>query len=151
MKQLKLIFTFLICVIIASPGICSKVVLKDISGQKISFDSLKGKWVLINYWASWCQPCLEEIVELNRFYNKNKNNVALFAVNFDLLPLSNQIALIKKYKINYPSLQHDPAKALHLGEIRGVPATFVFNPQGNLSTTLYGGQTEKSLKNAIHF
>lgn len=149
MKPFQLILTFLVCLAMSSQGICSKVILKDTRGQKISFDSLKGKWVLINYWASWCQPCLDEIAELNRFYNKNKDEVALFAVNFDALPLSSQMALIKKYKINYPSLQRDPASALNLGEIRGVPATFVFNPQGNLSTTLYGGQTEKTLKSVV--
>nr|WP_245614214.1 TlpA disulfide reductase family protein [Legionella massiliensis] len=141
--------SFLLYISVLSHAFCSTVFLKDVTGQIIPFDSLKGKWVLLNYWASWCQPCLDEIVELNHFYKKNKDKVALFAVNFDLMPLPSQIALIRKYKISYPSLQFDPARALDLGDIRGVPATFVFNPDGKLSTTLYGGQTEKSLKEAI--
>lgn len=147
MKQLK--YLFLIGLAFSNYSFCSKAILKDVSGQVIPFDSLKGKWVLINYWASWCQPCLDEINELNRFYNKNKGRVALFAVNFDLLPLKSQIALIRKYKIAYPSLQYDPGRALDIGEIRGVPATFVFNPEGTLSTALYGGQTAKSLSQAL--
>jgi thiol-disulfide isomerase/thioredoxin len=149
MKQLKYALLTLIALTFSSYGFCSKAVLKDVRGETISFDSLKGKWVLINYWASWCQSCLDEISELNRFYKKNKTKVALFAVNFDLLPLPSQIALIKKYRIAYPSLQYDPGRSLNIGEIRGVPATFVFNPEGKLSSALYGGQTEESLNQAV--
>lgn len=140
------IFVFLLT---ATSGYSSNVILRDISGHTIPFDSLKGKWVLINYWASWCQPCIDEITELNRFYKKSNDKVALFAVNYDALPLSHQLALIRKYKISYPSLRHDPARDLELGDIRGVPATFVFNPEGKLQGALYGSQTLKSLNQAI--
>ena len=125
-------------------------VLQDMSGQKISFSDLQGKWVLINYWASWCQTCIDEIPVLNNFYEKNKNNnVALFAVNYDALPIDMQQKLIKQFDIRFPSLIKDPSNALQLGDIRGVPVTFVFNPQGQLSDTLYGGQTLNSLKDAL--
>ncbi len=120
--------------------------LQDLSGNKISFSELHGKWVLINYWASWCQTCIDEIAELNQFYKQSKNNnVVLYAVNYDALPLDMQQQLIEQFDIKYPSLQQDPARALRLGHIRGVPVTFVFNPEGQLSNTLYGGQTAESL------
>ena len=89
-----------------------------------------------------------KLSELNHFYKNNKAKVALFAVNYDRAPLASQIALIRKYKINYPSLQFDPAPALGLGHINGVPATFIFDPNGKLHTTLYGPQTIASLKRA---
>lgn len=127
----------------------ANVILTDMNGQKISFADLKGKWVFINYWASWCQPCLDEISELNRFYETRKDKVALFAVNYDALPLAEQMKLIKQYSISYPSLRYNPGRALHLGDLRGVPATFVFNPAGEWSDTLYGGQTLATLNRAI--
>lgn len=124
--------------------------LQDMSGHKISFSELKGKWVLINYWASWCHSCIDEIPELNRFYEKNKlKNVALFAVNYDAIPLHMQQKLIKQLDIRYPSLTEDPATTLQLGDIRGVPVTFVFNPEGELTDALYGGQTRQSLQRAL--
>ncbi|MBA2651214.1 MAG: TlpA family protein disulfide reductase [Tatlockia sp.] len=150
MKRFNLILSLLFCLAISGYSYSAPIVLKDIRGQTINFESLKGKWVLINYWASWCQPCVDEIAELNQFYKKNKEKAELFAVNFDLVPLPSQIALIRKYKINYPSLQYDPARVLGLGRIIGVPATFVFNPQGKLIATLYGGQTQESLNQAIN-
>ncbi|ASQ47489.1 TlpA family protein disulfide reductase [Legionella clemsonensis] len=127
--------------------LASNTILKTIDGEQIAFSSLKGKWIFINYWASWCQPCLDEIHELNRFYQSQHSKAALFAVNYDMLPPAQQLELVKKYNIRYPSLL-DPAKQLGLGSIPGVPATFVFNPQGKLNEILYGPQTVRSLKQA---
>ncbi|KTC64791.1 thiol-disulfide oxidoreductase ResA [Legionella adelaidensis] len=125
-------------------------ILQELNGQEIPFSSLKGKWVFINYWASWCQPCLEEIPELNRFYKQHKNNknVAIFAVNFDAPPIEEQKSLIEEFGIRYPALQKDPADELRLGLISGVPVTFVFNPEGKLMGRLFGGQTSNDL-NAV--
>ncbi|CEG55504.1 TlpA disulfide reductase family protein [Legionella fallonii] len=126
------------------------VLLKDTHGQSTSFSALKGKWVLINYWASWCQTCVDEIPEFNRFYKRHKEeSVALYAVNFDALPLFQQRNLIKRFNINYPNLLKDPSNELRLGDITGVPVTFIFNPQGRLVKTLYGGQTAKTLEQVI--
>lgn len=147
--RLKLTLSLFFCLFFISQSYGGPIVLKQINGQQIPFNSLKGKWVFINYWASWCQPCLDEIKELNAFYQSQKEKIALFAVNYDMLPLDEQQGLIRKYQIKYPSLQNDPASALGLGDIRGVPATFVFNPQGVLSTILYGGQTLHKLNAAM--
>ena len=142
------IFLSIICLFFAT-SVSASPVLEDMSGQKVSFSDLQGKWVLINYWASWCQSCIDEIAELNHFYETKKNNVVLFAVNYDALPIDMQQQLIEQFDIRYPSLQHDPGRSLQLGSIRGVPVTFVFNPEGKLSNTLYGGQTAESLKEAL--
>jgi len=126
------------------------VLLKDTLGNTIPFSSLKGKWVLINYWAGWCKTCIDEIPELNRFYQKHEqDSVVLFAVNYDGLPVHQQKKLIQKFNIQYPSLASDPALALGLGDIIGVPVTFVINPQGELVDTLYGGQDIKTLDTVI--
>lgn len=122
------------------------VTLQDVNGHKIPFSALQGKWVLINYWASWCEPCLAEIPELNRFYEENKHkNVVLFAVNYEGLSPATQKKLIREVGIRYPSL-NDPAEVLQLGDIRGVPVTFIFNPEGQLARALYGGQSARGLK-----
>ncbi len=137
----------LLCVL--SINAYSNALLTELGGKKIEFTSLQGKWVMINYWASWCQPCLDEIHELNTFYQHNHDKVALFAVNYDNFSTGKQARLVQKYNITYPSLREDPAKSLALGDLVGVPATFVFNPQGVLVNTLYGGQTLDSLNHAI--
>ncbi|MDP3268484.1 MAG: TlpA disulfide reductase family protein [Legionella sp.] len=128
----------------------AEIMLKDTQGQDIPFSTLKGKWVFINYWAGWCQTCLDEIPQFNQFYSQHKNDpVALFAVNYDELPLFQQKNLIRRFNISYPSLINNPARELDLEDIRGVPVTFVFNPEGALVKTLYGGQTAATLNKVI--
>ena len=149
MRALKSVFTILI-VLLCSTSTQAETMLHNLQGEDIALSSLKGKWVFINYWASWCQPCLDEISELNRFYEDNKtNNVAVFAINYDSMPQNMQKRLVRQFDIRYPSLNHTSAADLNLGNITAVPVTFVFNPQGELSTTLYGGQTHASLSKVI--
>lgn len=137
---------FLLLILSMTTQSClAEVVLQRLDGQRIPFNTLKGKWVFINYWASWCAPCLEEIPFFNRLSEENKHSVAVFAVNFDAVGHGEQQRLIQKYKLHYPSLSSDPAKALQLEDIRGVPVTFVFDPKGTLKTTLYGGQSYDNL------
>lgn len=145
MRRLALLLLLLPGLSLATP-----VLLTTLDGQQTPFTQLQGKWVLINYWASWCQPCIDEISELNRFYQQNSDKIALFAVNYDGLPRDEQTRLLKKFRIHYPALASDPGPDLGLGDIRGVPVTFVFDPQGHLSDTLYGGQTLAHLNEAIN-
>lgn len=126
------------------------VALEDIHGHKIPLASLHGKWVFINYWASWCGPCLDEIHEFNHFYANKQADVAVFAVNFDSTSLPKQRQLAEDYAIQYPSLNPRSLQSLHLDDISVVPVTYVFDPNGNLNTTLYGGQKEKDLQALIN-
>ena len=119
-------------------------------GETLTLSSLHGKWVYINYWANWCQPCLDEISAFNQFYDAYKNkNIAVFGVNYDGLPINEQLALIKHVGLHYPSLTTDPAEALALGDIRAVPVTFIFNPEGKLHDVRYGKQTTESLSDML--
>ncbi|QDP71575.1 TlpA family protein disulfide reductase [Legionella israelensis] len=145
---MKKMLTVLFLVMI-STSLFAEPVLKKLKGENISFSSLKGQWVFINYWASWCESCIGEIPALNQFAKENKKRATVFAVNYDALPANQQLSLVRQYNILYPSLQNDPAKELKLGDIRGVPVTFVFDPQGRLVETLYGPQSVNSLNRIL--
>jgi len=121
------------------------------SNGEISFSSLKGRWVFINYWASWCHPCLDEIPVLNRFYTAHLNEpIALFAVNYDGFTKKEQRDVTLQLHIKYPRIEEDPSNILNLGDIRNLPTTFVFNPKGQLHDVLYGAQTIQSLNTYYH-
>jgi thiol-disulfide isomerase/thioredoxin len=124
--------------------------LKDVDGKVFEFADLKGKWVVLNYWASWCHPCTKEIPELNAFYDKYKGkSVAVFGVNYDQVSPEEVKSLMKKMAMHYPNLAGDPATVLGLGDIPGIPVTFIFNPQGQLVDKLMGEQTVKSLEATV--
>jgi thiol-disulfide isomerase/thioredoxin len=148
MQQLKLVLYFIIMSFSWST-VFADILLTTSDGTSIGFSSLRGRWVLINYWANWCHPCLAEINQLNRFYESHKDSVALFAVNIDMPSPKKLQRLIMKLGIHYQSLANDPSGLLQLGAISGVPLTFIFDPQGQLHETLYGPQTVKTLTQAI--
>lgn len=144
----KIAYIGLACLLFGLQSVSQAAVeLEDLNGNKISMASLHGKWVFINYWASWCGPCLEEISELNHFYaTKHPEKVAVFAVNFDASSVTKQRELAQEHDIQYPSLNRRSLHALHLDDISVVPVTYVFDPNGHLNTTLYGGQTEENFQ-----
>lgn len=125
------------------------IILKDIYNNNINFSTYKGKWVLINYWASWCEPCVNEISEFNKINRQKDNNIAIFAVNFDQLSTYEQQQLAKKFAIQYPSIQQESLAPMNLGDIAIVPTTFVFDPNGKLATKIFGGQTINSINKII--
>lgn len=124
----------------------AEVVLEPFDSKPVTLSSLKGKWVYLHYWASWCPPCLKEIPIYNSFYKQVQNApVALFAVNYDWVEPDVQRALMNKYKIKFPALRTDPSEVLGLSDVSVLPATYIYNPEGKLIKVLYGSQTLASL------
>ena len=122
---------------------------QDNQGKVIQFSKLRGKWIIINYWATWCHACIEEIPQFNVFYKKNKNKVIVFGVNYDLLSGNRLKKAIKKWNITYPVLTQDPSQRLHLKLPDVIPVTYIITPEGRLFKRLLGPQTEKTLATAI--
>lgn len=126
------------------------VVLHDAAGISYPLNNYPGKWIVINYWASWCEPCYEEIPQLNAFYRHHHTQVLLFGVNYEHLEARQLAALATKMQISYPVLASDPAAIFAIGDVPNLPATYIINPEGKVVKTLYGKQTEKSLSLALN-
>lgn len=120
----------------------------DISGQAIDFSSFKGKWVVINYWAGWCKPCLREIPELN-LLAKDHSNIVVLGVSFDPMPLQKIQHFVALHKIKYRVLDSLSLKSVGIDYVKALPATFVFDPQGNLVQSIYGEVTEQKITQLI--
>ncbi len=109
---------------------------------------LRGRWVVINYWAEWCKPCIKEIPELNELAREYPD-VAVVGVNFDGAEgeeLANQISQLG---IAFPILAEDPAARLGIPRPAVLPTTLILDPQGKLAHTLVGPQTLESLVQAV--
>lgn len=121
----------------------------DNTSSELNLEKFHGKWVFINYWASWCESCKLEIPELNAFAKKHAGNVVFFGVNYDGLEGSALKRAIAQSHITFTVLTDDPKESLKLGPVNAVPTTFVFDPQGNLVDTLLGPQSQTSLEKII--
>lgn len=121
----------------------------DNNNKTIHSTDWKNKWLIINYWADWCEPCAKEVVELNRFYHQKPTNVMLIGVNPSNLPVPVLKAAILKMHIDFPVLLSNPQRELTLPQLEVIPTTFIINPQGKLVKKLYGPQTAEGLRAAI--
>ena len=133
---------FLIIFLIFS---CSEPDLLVFEKKGLNIEDLKGKWVIYNYWADWCPPCIKEIPELNNLQFNFPNELKVFLINFDMLDGEELTQQLKKFNVRVDSLITDPSSIYNWTIPENLPVTFIVNREGNLEHTLVGPQTEKEI------
>ena len=128
---------------------CQKNNVEVFNGTNTSIDKLNGNWIVVNYWADWCAPCIKEIPELNEFADEN-NDAVVYTFNFDQLEVDDLKPIAKKFNIEVPSLLTHPRDIWGISTPPAVPATFFINPNGEISLSLFRPQTKDEL-NSIFF
>jgi thiol-disulfide isomerase/thioredoxin len=118
---------------------------RDTSRQgELDLESLRGQWLVINYWAQWCKPCIHEIPELNALDSRYPE-VTVLGVNYDGLTGEELARQVETLKIAFPILSADPAALLGIERPVVLPTTLIIDPRGALRDTLVGPQTLLSL------
>jgi cytochrome c biogenesis protein CcmG/thiol:disulfide interchange protein DsbE len=105
--------------------------LKNIDGEEVSLSDYKGKIVFINFWATWCPPCREEVpafVELQEEFGKD--TLVILGISLDQGDLSVVPKFAKDYNINYEVLYGDANVVRKYGGITGIPTTFIVDRDG---------------------
>lgn len=121
------------------------------NGRVLSSSEFSNKWIIVNYWADWCDSCMEEIPELNKFYKNNQGkNMIIVGVNYDRLENPGLQQAIQRAGILFPVLQEDPASKWRLSEVTVLPTTFIINPDGDVVRKIIGPNTEQSLLKIVH-
>jgi len=125
-------------------------VLADLSGNPVHLSDFRGKWVVVNYWATWCGPCREEMPELDAFYQAHKDSDAVvLGVNLEDVKRKTLEQFLKKIPVSYPILPDHASDSGPLGPIPGMPTTYVVSPQGEIAAWQVGGITRKLLENFL--
>ncbi len=128
---------------------CQNNDIEIFNGSDTNLNKLNGNWIVINYWADWCAPCIKEIPELNEFAKEN-NDLLVFTFNFDQLDEDDLKPVAKKFNIEVPSIITHPRDIWGIQTPPAVPATFFINPNGDLALSLFRPQTKDDL-NRIFF
>jgi len=124
--------------------------MPDLKGVERQLSEFRGKWVVLNFWATWCPPCLKEIPELVEFHEQNQDkNAVVVGVDFEDIPLDELVEFTESYFMNYPILRTKPTAKTAVGVISGLPTTFLISPEGKLVARQSGPVTAKMIEEFI--
>ncbi|NWG39164.1 MAG: TlpA family protein disulfide reductase [Hydrogenophilaceae bacterium] len=119
--------------------------LTDSTGKIHKLSQYKGKWVLVNFWATWCPPCLAEIPDLNDLHEDKKSNVAVFGIALQYANPKQVIDFAEGLMVSYPIVLGNPKIASQIGPVDGLPTTYLYNPHGKLVAHQLGPITKEAV------
>jgi thiol-disulfide isomerase/thioredoxin len=121
-----------------SPGLAPDFTLKTFDGQEITLSQLKGKVVLLDFWATWCTPCRESIPHLIQLYkNYRESGFELIGMNVDRGDLEVVRRYIQSMDIPYPIVT-TPEEVVRAYRVTGIPATFLIDKEGKIQEKMVG-------------
>ena len=126
--------------------------LTDIKGNVFTEKNTRGKYLVVNFWATWCTPCLKEIPTFVKFYNDNSDHVEILGLDFEPVNLLVIDEFIERFSINYPLVlfnDKNDSEYSNFGDIVGMPTTQIYDPKGELLHTFMGEITIEDLNKFI--
>jgi peroxiredoxin len=110
-----------------------------LDGKKVSLSDYKGKVVLVNIWATWCPPCVDEMPSMEKLYQKFKGqNFEILAVSIDGPGLKAVRPFMKKSSLTFPALIDSEGAIKTVYGISGIPESFIIDKQGFLIKKIVG-------------
>ena len=127
-------------VLIKNPKIYEDVVFMDINQKNVNLDDFKGKLIILNFWATWCAPCREEMPSLDDLQiNTKLNNLKIFPINIGQEDISKSKIFFKELNIKNLDIYIDaPTTLAKKFSLRGVPTTIIFNKEGKEFARIMG-------------
>lgn len=121
-----------------------------LDGKTFDLAAQKGKWVIVNFWATWCSPCIKEMPDISAFVASRTKDVAAIGLAWEDTDKAEVAEFVKAHPVSYPlaqvDLDHPPAD---FDTPRGLPQTYLIAPDGHVAKTFTGPLTGDDLAKAI--
>ena len=119
--------------------------LKDLNGKRVGIKQFKGKIVLLNFWATWCAPCKEEMPSMEVLHRQFRDkNFALLTVSVDYGGVKSVQEFINKHQYTFPVLLDPKCEIFDLFKVKGIPTTFLVDKKGKMIGKAIGPRDWKS-------
>lgn len=140
----------LACLLFATAAPAVNMPLTTIEGKQFNLEQYQGQWVVVNYWATWCPPCIVEMPELQDFHDAHKDTDAIvIGINTELIGKQQLLNFLDDYFITYPIFVAGPTQKSELGLIPGLPTTFLVTPEGEVVARQVGPVTRDMIEQFI--
>ena len=124
--------------------------LTTLSGEQQQLSDYRGRWVIVNYWATWCPPCRKEMPELDLFHeNHHETDAVVLGINYEKISDEELRQFIDKQFLSFPMYRQPVNHATPFGRLNGLPTTFVISPDGVPVAVETGGITADMLEHFI--
>ncbi|TKC19562.1 TlpA disulfide reductase family protein [Robertmurraya kyonggiensis] len=122
--------------------------LTTLAGEKISSEELKGKRVLLNFWATWCPPCKEEMPDMQKMYEEYKDeDVVVVGVNVTSTEKNREDVqeFAQKHQLTFPILMDEIGEVTHQYEILSFPTTYFIDSDGVIRSKVIGALSKEKM------
>ncbi len=125
--------------------------LPGMDGKSHRLSDHRGKWVAVNYWATWCPPCRKEMPELEQFHRDDPTRAVVLGVNMEDVDEARLRAFVERYELTFPILRAGPRPHQRelVGPVDGLPTTYLVAPSGQVVAREVGGVTAEGLHRFI--
>jgi len=123
--------------------------LQQLGGGEVSLSDFRGEWVVVNYWATWCTPCLKEIPDLSELH-KERSDLTVLGLAFEDLEDSDFAEFLEDFDVSYPVLKVDVYQPPEpFGAPRALPTTIILDKQGRAVKAFLGPVTREAIEGFI--
>jgi thiol-disulfide isomerase/thioredoxin len=145
----QFVFTIIFAlVLLSAPVRADSFNVTDLNGKAHALADYRGKWVLVNFWATWCPPCLEEIPDLIALQESHKDLVVI-GVAMDYKNKKEILAFADDNLMSYPLVLGDEPTMRQFGNAEVLPTSYIYNPQGKLVKRYRGSISRESVEKLL--